>query len=107
MDGAPGYADATELAPRVHDAAGAAMLAGRQYAAAGFWYGDTLGGACEAADPPRDGTLVSFGPSRPDLVYLRALAPDGPALDAVIRQSLDRVAAGWGVAPVRLERFRC
>lgn len=107
VDGTVVYADATEVAPRVHDAANRAVLAGRHYAASGFWYGAALTDAPIAADPQDEDTLVSLAPSRPGLVYLRALAQDGPALDRVIRQSLDRVAAGWGVAPVRLERFRC
>jgi urease accessory protein len=106
VDGALALAEATEVAPGVHDAANAAILAGRHYTASGFWRGVTLSGL-ESPPPAAEGTLVAFGQSKPGLAYLRALAPDAPALDAVIRQSLDLVATCWHVAPVCLERFRC
>jgi urease accessory protein len=101
------YADAIEVVPRVHDAANRAILAGCHYVASGFWYGAAIGDGDATTDPMHDGRLMAFAHSRPDLVYLRALAPDGPALDDMIRASLDRVAAGWGVPRVRLDRFRC
>lgn len=106
VDGALALAEATEVAPGVHDAANAAVLAGRHYTASGFWHGLTLSG-CDSPPPPADRTLVAFGQSKPGLAYLRALAPDAPALDAVIRRSLEQVATSWQVAPVCLERFRC
>jgi urease accessory protein len=107
VDGRLAYSDATEMVPAVHDAANAAILAGRQYAVSGFWYGAAIDDGHTVAEPSDDGTLMSLASSRPGLVYLRALARDGPALDRVIRHSLDRVADAWRVAPVRLERFRC
>ena len=106
VDGVLALAEATEVTPGVHDAANAAILAGRHYTASGFWHGVTLP-HCESPPPLAERTLVAFGQSKPGLAYLRALAPDAPALDAAIARSLDRVAACWGVTPVRLDRFRC
>jgi hypothetical protein len=40
-------------------------------------------------------------------VFLRALGDDGRLLDGIVRDALARVADGWRVPPVRLERFRC
>jgi urease accessory protein len=106
VDGVLALAEATEVAPAVHDAANTAILAGRHYTASGFWSGATR--ACPDILPAAaDGTLAAFGQSKPGLLYLRTLAPDAPALEAVIAGALDRVAACWGVAPACLERFRC
>jgi urease accessory protein UreH len=106
VDGAPLYADATDLQPREHDLAGAGVLAGRRYVASGFWYGVTI--ADEKRDGASDaGVLVALGPSRPDLAYLRALADDGPALESALGAAVARVASAWGQPPPSLDRFRC
>ena len=99
------YADAMHLEPGVTDAANAGVLAGRRYVAAGFWHGARLSPAPEPP-PAAGGTLVAFAQSTPDLVYLRALGDEGPELDAVLRQSVERVALEWGPA-VHMDRFRC
>ena len=54
-----------------------------------------------------EGTLVAFPQSAPDLVYLRALGDDAPAIDAVLRQSVERVSDGWRLPAVHLNRFHC
>ena len=106
VDGRLAYADATELNPETHPLAGAGILAGRRYLAAGFWYGATL------ADEPQDGAaggdlLMAAGQSRPDVAFVRALASDAPALDARLGRLTARIAAAWGQDPVPLDRFRC
>jgi urease accessory protein len=100
------YADAMHLEPGVSDVANVGVLSGRRYVAAGFWYGAAVsaevGATCDA-----DSALVAFAPSTPDLVYLRALSDDGPALDAVLRRSVERVASAWRLPAVHMDRFRC
>jgi urease accessory protein len=106
IDGVLTYADAMHLEPGVSDAANAGVLAGRRYVAAGFWHGATL--SADADPPPvADGVLVALAQSTPDLVYLRALGDEGPALDAVLRRSVERVAGAWGLPAVHMDRFRC
>ena len=105
VDGMLTYADAMQLEPGVSDVAGAGMLAGRGYVAAGFWHGATV--TVEAAPPDATGTLVAFGQSTADLAYLRALGDEGPALDAILRRSVELVARGWGLPAVHMDRFRC
>jgi urease accessory protein len=103
------YADAMHLEPGVHAVANAGVLAGRRYVAAGFWHGATLTaeeGATPDA-PDTDAALVAFAQSTSDVVYLRALGGDGPALDAVLRRSVERVASAWGLPAVHMDRFRC
>lgn len=118
VDEALRYADATHLEPAASDLTGAGILAGSRYLASGFWYGATLADGATPADgatlPARadeedgkEGVLVAFGQSRPDLVYLRALGLDGPALGAALRRAVDRVAAGWALPPLSLDRFTC
>ncbi len=99
------YADATQLEPAVNDLTGAGILAGHRYLASGFWYGADLpaGAGPEGGD---DTVLVAFGQSSPGLVYLRARGRDGPARDAVLRRSTDRVAAAWELAPFCPDRFK-
>ena len=87
------YADATHLEPAVHDLAGGAILAGHRYLAAGFWQGATLRAGALQDDCP--GVLMAVGQSQPGLVYLRALARDGPALEAALRLATSAVAGGW------------
>ncbi len=100
------YADAMQLEPGICDVAGAGMLAGRRYVAAGFWHGATV--TLEAEAPPdATGTLVAFGQSTADIAYLRALGDEGPALDAILRRSVELVAGGWGLPAVHMDRFRC
>ena len=112
VDGAIAYADAMQLEPAASDVAGIAILARRRYVASGFWHGAHLA----TGSPDDDGyaaardeseTLVAFAHSTPGLVYLRALGNDAPALDAVLRRSLDRLSDGWNLPPIHLDRFRC
>ena len=71
-----------------------------------FWYGATLAG--EAQDGAASGDLlIAAGQSRPDVVFLRALGSDAPALDAALTRMTARIAAAWGQEPVPLDRFRC
>jgi hypothetical protein len=58
-------------------------------------------------EPVTGGTLAAFAQSTPDIAYLRALGDDGPALDAVLRRSVEQVSAGWGLPAVHMDRFRC
>jgi len=104
VDGTLRYADAIHLEPASTDLAGSGVLAGRQYVAAGAWYGVTL---ADATLPDADETLVAFDQSAPGLAYLRALGADGPRMDAVLAVSVDRVARCWGLQPVTLDRFHC
>jgi urease accessory protein len=100
------YADAMHLEPGASDAANAGVLAGRRYVAAGFWKGATIA-ADSDAKPDAGGALVAFAQSTPDLAYLRALGDDGPALDAVLRRSVEKVANVWRLPAVYMDRFRC
>jgi hypothetical protein len=88
------------------DAANAGALAGRRSVAAGFWHGAAIA-ADPGAKPDAGGALVAFAQSTPDLAYLRALGDDGPALDAVLRRSVEKVASVWGLPAVHMDRFRC
>lgn len=106
VDGRPTYADAMHLEPGTADVANVGVLAGRAYVAAGFWHGATVE-ADAAKEPVADGTLAAFAQSTPDLAYLRALADDGPGLDAVLRRAVEQVSAGWGLPAVHMDRFRC
>jgi len=100
------YADALVLEPARHDLAGAGVLDGRRYVAAGFFHGV---GSIPEADPvpSSDRVDVALALTRPGLAYLRALADDAPALDAAVQGSLERVARAWGHPLARLGRFRC
>lgn len=100
------YADAMQLEPAVNDLANAGVLAGRRYVAAGFWHGPPVTTGPDAP-PDADRVLVAFAQSTPDIVYLRALADDGPALEAVLRRSVEGVAGAWGLPAVHMDRFRC
>jgi len=106
IDGRTVYVDAMRLDSRDRALPGAGVLAGRRYIAAGVWCGVTLPVADSEEAPlaSRD-PLVAFGPSREGLAYLRALGADGPAVDAAVRASVERVARAWGLPPVALERF--
>ena len=100
------YADALALEPSRHDLAGAGVLDGRHYLAAGFFHG--VGAIPDGASTPsNDRVDVAFALTRPGLAYLRALADDAPSLDAAIQDSLERVARAWGHPLTRLDRFRC
>ena len=100
------YADALDLEPAVNEVAGAGVLSNRRYLAAGFWYG--ADDVCESPAPP-DGAVtdVAFGQASPGLAYLRALGDDGPAMNEVVQRSMELASRAWGVAAVRLDRFRC
>jgi urease accessory protein len=100
------YADAMHLEPGVADAANAGVLAGRRYVAAGFWFGPPVTPE-PAVAPAAEGVLVAFAQSTPDVTYLRALGDDGPEVDAVLRRSVESVAAAWGVPAVHMDRFHC
>jgi urease accessory protein len=88
------YTDAMHLEPAMNDLTGGAILAGHRYLATGFWQGATLAAGAGQADCPQ-GVLMAFGQSRPGLVYLRALAGDGPALEAALRLATAAVASAW------------
>ena len=60
-----------------------------------------------AVAPVTAGTLAAFAQSTPDIAYLRALGDNGPALDAILRRSVEEVSAGWGLPGVHMDRFRC
>jgi urease accessory protein len=106
VDGVLAYADAMHLEPDVTDVANAGVMAGRAYVAAGVWHGATVE-ADAAVEPAAGGTLAAFAQSTPGIAYLRVLGDDGPALDAVLRQSVERVSASWGLPAVHMDRFRC
>jgi urease accessory protein len=113
IDGAVVYADALQLEPALDDIANAGVLDGRRYLAAGFFYGvgpladaqPTAG--LEPAGSARPVVEVALAQSRPGLAYLRAVADDGPALDAAVQGSIERVARAWDRPAARLDRFRC
>jgi urease accessory protein UreH len=114
VDGRLTYADAMHLEPGVTEVANAGVMAGRAYVAAGFWHGATVeadAAACpdhrRAVEPVTGGTLTAFAQSTPDIAYLRVLGDEGPAVDAVLRRSVERVSASWGLPGVHLDRFRC
>lgn len=94
VDGALRYADAIRLEPAVNDLTGGAILAGHGYLATGFWLGATLPSGtlpeCDAGE-----VLMALGQSQPGLVYLRALAREGPALDDALRRATGLVTDGW------------
>ena len=106
VDGRLTYADAMHLEPGAADVASVAVLAGRAYVAAGFWHGATVEAGAAVA-PVTAGTLAAFAQSTPDIAYLRALGDEGPALDAILRRSVEQVSAGWGLPAVHMDRFRC
>jgi urease accessory protein len=89
------YADTTHLEPAVNDLAGGAVLAGHRYLAAGFWQGATLPPDAFQDRHASDDVLMAFGQSRSDLVYLRALGRDGPALEDALRRATGAVADAW------------
>ena len=105
-DGRLAYADAMHLEPGAADIANAGVMAGRAYVAAGFWHGATVE-AGEILEPAAGGTLAAFAQSTPDIAYVRVLGDDGPAVDAVLRHSVERVSAGWGLPAAHMDRFRC
>jgi urease accessory protein len=111
IDGRLSYADATELEPAATDLAGAGVLSGYRYLASGFWYGAAFRSEeslrLKDAGPDDERVMIAFGKSAPDLVYLRALGRDAPAMDAALRRSTDEIAAAWRLSPVRFDRFRC
>ena len=106
VDGRLVYADALSLEPARDDLAGAGVLDGRRYLAAGLFYG-VHGLSNHAASGSRDTVEVALAQSRPGLAYLRALADNAPALETAMQASLERVARAWGQPPPGLDRFRC
>jgi urease accessory protein len=106
VGGTLAYADALHLDPAQDEVAGAGVLDGRRYLASGFFTGVGPIEPGDAVSWPAD-VDVALAVSRPGLAYLRALANDGPALDAAVQHSLERVARAWGRPAARLERFRC
>ena len=106
VDGTLVYADALHLDPARDDVANAGVLDGRRYLAAGVFSGVASLSPGGQPDAPPD-LDVALALSRPGLAYLRALANDGPALDAAVEHSLDLVARAWGRPAARLNRFRC
>jgi urease accessory protein len=100
------YADALQLEPAVHDIANAGVLDRRRYLAAGVFSGVEAVPAGGPASSLTD-VDVALALSRPGLAYLRALTNDGPALDALVQSSIERIALAWGRPAVRLDRFQC
>jgi urease accessory protein UreH len=105
VDGVLTLAEATEVAPGVHDAANAAVLAGRHYTASGFWHGVTLPDATArrrrrtarwSPSASRNRARLLAGPRAGRSGARRGDPP-------VTRSRGDELA----VAPVCLERFRC
>lgn len=102
MDGAPVYADAIELEPSLTNVAATGMLENYRYTASGFW----LGASPDFADMnPVERTLMAFGHTAPDQVYLRALAMDGYAMAGVLQSAVDRINAAWELEAIPLRRF--
>jgi urease accessory protein len=103
VDGAPVYADATELAPAEGDVAGTGVLEGHRYFASGFWLNASIEPVHELA--VRDGLLSAFGQTTPHRVYLRALSRDGYAMSEATNEAVRTVNAAWGLVPIPLRRF--
>jgi urease accessory protein len=102
MAGAPVYADAIELEPSLTNVAAAGLLEKYRYTASGFW----LGASPDFADVQSvEGTLMAFGHTAPDQVYLRALAMDGHAMGRLLQSAVDRINAAWGLEAIPLRRF--
>ena len=101
------YADATHLQPATADLTGAGILAGHRYLANGVWFGGSAGIDAPLEAAPDAEVLMAFGRSHAGCVYLRALARQGPALNAVLRAATDRIACGWGLGSLCLDRFTC
>jgi urease accessory protein len=102
MDGATIYADAIELEPALTNVAATGMLENYRYTASGFWLGASpdLGSLNSV-----DGTLMAFGHTAPDQVYLRALAMDGYAMGRLLQSAVDRINAAWSLDAIPLRRF--
>jgi urease accessory protein len=102
IDGAPVYGDAIELEPSLTNVAATGMLENYRYTASGFWLGASpdLAGMNSV-----DGTLMAFGHTAPDQVYLRALAMDGYAMGRLLQSAVDRINATWGLEAIPLRRF--
>jgi urease accessory protein len=102
VDGAPVYGDAIELEPSLRNVAATGMLENYRYTASGFW----LGASPDLAGVPSvGGTLLAFGHTVPQHVYLRALAMDGYAMGRLLQSAVDRINAAWGLEAIPLRRF--
>ena len=102
IDGAPVYADAIELEPAATAVAATGLLENYRYTASGFW----LGASPDLAGVPSvEGTLMAFGHTAPEHVYLRALAMDGYAMGRLLQSAVDRINAAWGLEAIPLRRF--
>ena len=101
MDGAPVYADAIELEPSLANVAATGMLENYRYVASGFW----LGASPDLGVNSVEGTLMAFGHTAPDQVYLRALAMDGYAMGRLLQSAVDRINAAWNLEAIPLRRF--
>lgn len=102
IDGSPAYADAIDLEPALLNVAGTGILENYRYLASGFWHGVSpdFTGAGTASE-----TLMAFGPSAPEQVFLRALAMDGYAMAGVLQSAVDRINAAWNLDAIPLRRF--
>jgi urease accessory protein len=102
MDGATIYADAIELEPALTNVAATGILENCRYMASGFWLGASpdLGSLNSV-----DGTLMAFGHTAPDQVYLRALAMDGYAMGRLLQSAVDRINAAWSLDAIPFRRF--
>ena len=83
VEGVPRYADALCLEPGTVDLAGAGILSGRRYLAAGVWHG-AAPDSSPVSSGPADDPLIAFGQSAPGLTYVRVLSRDEPVLDAAL-----------------------
>jgi urease accessory protein len=102
MDGTPVYADAIELEPSLTSLAATGMMENYRYTASGFWLGASpdLAGVNSV-----DGTLMAFGHTAPEHVYLRALAMDGYAMGRLLQSAVDRINTAWNQEAIPLRRF--
>jgi urease accessory protein len=98
----PAYADAIALEPARMNVAGTGILENYRYLASGFWHG--VSPEFAGVTTPRE-TLMAFGPSAPNQVFLRALAMDGYAMAGALQCAVDRINAAWGLEAIPLRRF--
>jgi urease accessory protein len=102
INASPAYADAIELEPARMNLAGTGILENYRYLASGFWHGVSPDFAGAGTAPE---TMMAFGPSAPEQVFLRALAMDGYAMAGVLQSAVDRINAAWNLEAIPLRRF--
>jgi len=99
--GRPLYRDAMELDPAVLAPGRHGLFEGYDFALTGFWRGSEGQPARESVRP---GFLLATGPTEGG-IYARGLAREGLALATEARALVQERRAGWGLAPLVLERF--